>query len=566
MTRPAGLGQSAMLAAAQTAGPSPDLDTPSRWLTFGGTPNGGALTPGTAFGSPFWASLSRQAGLGDGHHSLSPKAYSPSREYNPFEVSFFPTAADGDGASGQEQHSQHSQHTAADLNNASSTRSNSGNAVLFDSTTSVAAGSDTSITDTAHMHAGAVNRRENGNPLSASLKRPFEDAYAAANDSRGSSRSASGSFDVHEGAAVDAAGGMPGNLLAVPAWKRPKYHQDFGNDSSASNSFASGTGGSSSDSPSSIGLGYTNHSPADSAASPASSVLPTPGLQNATVSASSNQQNGTAVNGLPTKPFSSQEPTAFAHISSSAPQHQLPLSQMQLGAHGAPPVPLYGFSPFHAQPFHAHHPMAAQGPIVLPPVSQAQIHAQQAAAAAAAALNASTASASSQSPTDTTAPSSSAAGATQLNAIPYANGRAPSAQPIQTRRQSKKRTAGLSVKAEEADEEEERAQPEVKQPHNTRRQPPLALVTQHTNTYQPANTPKSAKPTAKSAASANAVNLNAAHQRRGSAAIIAIPEPNSAAVDDQKAFDESLEGLDEEGKRRAFLERNRQGKQLWAGQ
>lgn len=84
---------------------SSNVDTPSKWLTFGAagngsTPNRGSTTSGTAFGSPFWASLGNAAATtttntgGLGSQRASPKSmwsgskYSPSKELNPFEMSW----------------------------------------------------------------------------------------------------------------------------------------------------------------------------------------------------------------------------------------------------------------------------------------------------------------------------------------------------------------------------------------------------------------------------------------------------------------------------------------------
>lgn len=318
----------------------PDVDTPSKWLTFGGgTPNGtggGSTTPGTAFGSPFWASLA--AGAGAGSNRGSPRSlltaggswntkYSPSKELNPFEMSW---GNNGSAASTNTAALHDLPSFISATTGGGGTNNNSGN-------TNNTGGHSKAAEDVAA--SGVDAPAPSGSSLRSSLKRPFEDAALEAASTRssttsGPSRHSSGDSYKLTGGKSDnngdagacwtllwpvppfsrtdlfsllpplfltmhricafvigispqpttAASSEPttnipnGDLLAIPVWKRPKFANDSNPQSFAPSIPSSDSPAASATSTTGGAGNQTSPSGDDSVDSPASTLLPTPSV------------------------------------------------------------------------------------------------------------------------------------------------------------------------------------------------------------------------------------------------------------------------------------------------
>ena len=523
-------------------------DTPSRWLTFGTTPNGN-VTPGTAFGSPFWASLSQS--------KTSPKTYSPSKELNPFELSFFPKADTlaGPGPSAS----------------AGTTRRLSKD----QGTDRGAAVKQEEIDDEQQ----GLLRADGGNPLRTSLKRSLpEGSNADGLSGNNGGDNGAGNGSLHAS--------VPASF--APSWKRPKF--DTYHDSSASSSE----------------LGLNGSSPAvggpsPETGSPASSMVPTPNIQSAILpsrpgrkDSQPTEQLEAAKLGRSLQPGEIHVPAVSAYgahalappstanaavagyqLTQSAPQ-PLPsvfgrsatsvvppsatrpafaysgfTSNPNQGAPAAPlqshllpagiaGLPVPGQAPMHPhvqhqmqnQPRPVHQAQGQPAPIILPAKTAAQVQQQmqqqqqgqqpgQAAAQLSAAAPGSAA---------LPAPASVDGGAPQLKmqAIPYANGRAPSNQPSSNKAKGG-RTRGKATEAAKAD-----------------------------------NDGRDAADAAQSrrAGSAAVTSKKGGKKEDNRKASLAPPEPEpdmeADGMNPDEDFGEGEEG--EERKRKAFLERNRQGK------
>lgn len=246
---------------------NPETDTPSRWLTFNSTPNGNT-TPGTAFGSPFWGSLAAANGQGTSgtptaggaganlHSKLSPKAYSPSKEFNPFELSFFP---------------KHNEHLLAPT----TTAGKDGNAAsnkMANVGASNARNGDKGTTgdDVEESENAAGNTTDNLSSSVSSLKRPFQDAHSSSDNNISHATSLQSDASSRASAQADDSNHQP-----MPSWKRPKI-EDLHNSNPSSSDLSSTSAYA--PSPSNT-LNMNNASP--DSGSPASSLIPTPSLQHA---------------------------------------------------------------------------------------------------------------------------------------------------------------------------------------------------------------------------------------------------------------------------------------------
>lgn len=546
-------------------------DTPSKWLTFSGTP--GNTTPGTAFGSPFWASLSR----------ASPKAYSPSKELNPFELSFFtkdgdaglhrPGPAAGSGAGG-------------------------------------AAGPSSSRPAEAGQHGGTRSENIVVDDGSDSLKRPFEDA---AIDS-GAGFSGDHPSLLHQTAAalVNSTGGPSASSLAaggngMPAWKRPKF--------AATNEPPSYTNSSNSNSEagmygSSPAVG-SNTSP--DSGSPASTLIPTPNIQSAVLPGKSlsasgadqgdahakpNQQlyqtqqqlplTGDDLNNIPSPSnynVSASHNAYPAHLSSAGSHPAQAMARGNVGLqhssysqhfqqqgqqqYNAAYSNAHHFNTQHPGYSHQHqlqHQPAPQPlqPIILPPKhiapgpSSARHHSPAPAA---------------PSPTAPVAgqPSLDSGSSQQQghnpNAIPYANGRGPSQQSATTTRsrRTKSRTA-VSVTADEIGPEKHEEDDEDEDDHQA-----AQSVTSSTRSSSRKNA--GGKKGASHSASADASSIIAGPTVKKEVLSASVPAstgkggkkkeqaaPPPPPVVEKAPSEEPIgDDDDDETKRKAFLERNRQG-------
>lgn len=520
-------------------------DTPSRWLTFGTTPNGN-VTPGTAFGSPFWASLSQS--------KTSPKTYSPSKELNPFELSFFPKADTlaGPGPSA----------SAGAARRLSKDQGTDRDAAVKQE-------------DIEEDQQGFL-KAEGGNPLRTSLKRSLPEG------SNGGGPSSSSGED---------SGAVNGSLHAsvpasfAPSWKRPKF--DSYHDSSASSSE----------------LGLNGSSPAvggpsPETGSPASSMVPTPNIQSAILPSRPGRKDSQPMDqmeaaklGRSTQPgeihvpavsaYGARAPAAASTATAAIPGYQLtqnapqPLpsvfgrsatsvvppsatrpafayngfsSNPNLGAPaahlqghllpaGAPGLPTPGQAPMHPhvqhqvqnQPRPLHQAQAQPEPIILPAKTAAQVQQQmqqqgqqpmQASAQPTAAAVPGSAAPPASALIDGSAPQ------LKMQAIPYANGRAPSNQPASNKAKGG-RTRGKAAEAAKADNDGKGA----------------ADVTQ-----------------SRRAGSAAATSKKGTKKEDNRKASLAPVEPEADMEADgtnpDEDFGEGEEG--EERKRKAFLERNRQ--------
>lgn len=233
----------------------PDTDTPSKWLTFNSTPGGGNTTPGTAFGSPFWGSLAAANGQGTSNTPTtanfkhSPKAYSPSKELNPFELSFFP---------------KHNEHLLAPVNAAGVKDGNNKSTVN-------ASSKEGQFRSASQQDDGEDIENIAGNTsLSSSvssLKRPFHaDSSTTSLQNDASSRA----LPLDES-------GHP-----LPSWKRPKLDELNMSNPSSSDLSSTTESGASAYAPSPSMTLNMNASP-DSGSPASSSMIPTPSLQHATL-------------------------------------------------------------------------------------------------------------------------------------------------------------------------------------------------------------------------------------------------------------------------------------------
>ena len=522
-------------------------DTPSRWLTFGTTPNGN-VTPGTAFGSPFWASLSQS--------KTSPKTYSPSKELNPFELSFFPKA---DTLAGP----------------GPSVSAGAARRPSKDQGTERAAAVKQEEIDEEQQ---GLLRAEGGNPLRTSLKRSLpEGSHAGGPSANNEGDNGAGNGSLHAS--------VPASF--APSWKRPKF--DTYHDSSASSSE----------------LGLNGSSPAvggpsPETGSPASSMVPTPNIQSAILPSRPGRKDSQPMEqleaaklGRSLQPSEIHVPVVSAHgahapaassaANATVPGYQLtqsapqPLPSMfgrsatsvvppsatrpsfaysgfssnpNLGAPAAPlqshllpagvsGLPVPGQAPMHPhvqlqmqnQPRPPHQAQAQPAPIILPAKTAAQVQQQMQQQQGQPPAQASAQPAAAAVPGSTAPPASASVdgGAPQLKmqAIPYANGRAPSNQPSSNKAKGG-RTRGKAAEAAKAD--------------NDGRD--TADATQ-----------------SRRAGSAAIASKKGGKKEDNRKASLAPPEPEpdmeADGMNPDEDFGEGEEG--EERKRKAFLERNRQG-------
>lgn len=562
------------------SGSGGDNDTPSRWLTFGGTPNGGTSTPGTAFGSPFWASLnpsksSPKIGLGSTSGGIGGNAssYSPSKELNPFELSFFPKSE------------------------------------------TLAGGLPSESTKPTTGRTGAAKEEDDGaeydrgkNGLSSStLKRPFFDASNAPTPSDLSSKTTDSVNMNHN---------------THPAWKRPKFdpHSATTSESNASNLDLPGNGTSPGDDP-----------------SPASSMVPTPNVHSAVLPPS--HGNGPPHGRKGSLPPEQQEANLLHHPHHGGGQHRYSLPghlggpphegpgyhngagpqggfpHVQTlpnampgqipshgpsayayhgGPHGLPPPqhqhhhpyhhphqqqqPGPQGTPHHHQHQHQHH-QSQHGQVILPPVQHHHINTHPPQHSQPPTQSQSPESKPKPSPTTAKAshpqqqPSTPAGQAVPLSgAIPYANGRNPSQNSV-TR--SKSGIAGQGpggkgrpIKGAVSSVHEDDDEGSVASSSNN-----TASTTPTTTTKTSAGKGASAFTTA--ATTKKGKKLSAAEEKKRKAAAEAAAEKEAAeeaaaaaaeaaaaaasAATKTESQDGQIDEDDEEEKRKAFLERNRQG-------
>ena len=495
----------------------PGQDTPSRWLTFGGTPTNGTNTPGTAFGSPFWASLSQS--------KYSPKSYSPSKELNPFELSFFPKSVTLAG--GQRS-------------NTSDDEGNSSNESL-----------------------GIIKQEdlEENLAINNSLKRPFEEAIIA------NTPTESPLHNNHNNNK-----NKNDKLHLIPTWKRPKF---------ANSQHPSPSGTSSSENATTFSSSPAMVSrPSPDSGSPASTVIPTPIIQNAVLpsalshfrktspSPSSeqivrlepplNQVNNAAIflrdhNHLEVTQSDLQGPSLSAYpppSGSSLPSEQQPFPIVQRIPAPLPPIySTHNLSPQSVKTFlqypsygqthstYHHQPLYPSGnketPIIqlsanptLPSSTQHDFL---------------TKSPSSTFQEDHPVPPSQQE---NLKAIPYANGRAPSAQPANTVRSKKKQPNLKNV----ADRQVDAGDSQKLDIDAEKNGSSVLRGEEKTGKRNDESDDVLSKKTITTMNNSNSnSNVNKTDEDKSMLPI----EPGMKPIGDEE---------DEEDKRKAFLERNRQGR------
>ncbi|KAK9900254.1 hypothetical protein P389DRAFT_10064 [Cystobasidium minutum MCA 4210] len=623
---------------------NPDTDTPSRWLTFNSTPggiNGGNTTPGTAFGSPFWGSLlgpnsglgsagaqsttnltptggaaghAHAASLAGGQHSssrLSPKNFSPSKEFNPFELSFFP---------------KHNEHLLKGSNAKGAAEEGSEKKVKNEES---GEGDDTATATTGKENGG----KNSLNSSVSSLKRPFQEGNEEDGDANAPS-SANQLTSLQSDAASRTIEGDSSSSASHPSWqKRPKIEELHSMAPISSSDQSTSTGNtisapSSMYAPSPMNM---NASP-DSGMSPASSaMIPTPSLQhailppNATPSTaagavfngSTNSQqrkmsippeqveaskltsaNGTGLMagpgaGVPLQPH--QQP----HLYNVQPSQQQQQQQQQSGLMTQTVPPPLNAAGYHAAPHHHHqhlppggHPFSYSGyippaqqqqqPVILPPktLQQAQAAQQQQHQhdRTMSPVEAGSANAKQPSPVPT-----------NNNPIPYANGRGPSAtRPSRATTRSSHNKRGTSAATGNGNATNDE-QSFVKEEEDANMYDSSSAGGGGNNSYSNNNNNNASATNTKAASgagntatkggkkgkkqgggragSAGASNKSAAAAASNTApAFSAYGDYNAAGNssngitggDGANGGDEDEEGGDDEHKRKAFLERNRQ--------
>ena len=422
-------------------------------------------------------------------------------------------------------------------------------------------------------------KAEGGNPLRTSLKRSLPEGSNGGGPS-GSSGEDSGAVNGSLHASVPAS--------FAPSWKRPKF--DTYHDSSASSSE----------------LGLNGSSPAvggpsPETGSPASSMVPTPNIQSAILpsrpgrkDSQPTEQLEAAKLGRSTQPGEIHVPAGSAYgaraqpasstASVAVPGYQLTQSAPQplpsvfgrsatsvvppsatrpafaysgfssnpnLGAPaahlqshllpaGAPGLPAPGQAPMYPhvqhqmqnQPRPLHQAQAQAAPIILPAKTAAQVQQQMQQQQGQQPMQASTqptaTAVSGSAATPASAPIDGSAPQLKMQAIPYANGRAPSNQPSSNKAKGG-RTRGKAAEAAKADNDGRDAAADAAQ--------------------------------SRRAGSAAVTSKKGSKKEDNRKASLAPPEPEADMEADgmnpDEDFGEGEEG--EERKRKAFLERNRQG-------
>lgn len=590
---------------------NPETDTPSRWLTFNSTPGGGSsntagggnTTPGTAFGSPFWGSLLASNGLpssstnltpsaihhAHAHNKLSPKAYSPSKEFNPFELSFFP---------------KHNEHLLSSSNKDAKKEDSSA------TTTKAALANGQASKDENGDNAAESNQPQqqqvkgNDNELSSSvssLKRPFQDAQGDEVPLVASAPTLQSDASSRSGTQSDEAG------LPNPSWKRPKIEDLHAIAPVSSDQSTSISAHSSMYAPSPMNM---NASP-DSGMSPASSaMIPTPSLQHAMLPPNATpgifgtpntaSATGTAKAVVPLEQVEAAKlgnmangnangtaPTTVVPLHPHQQQHLYNVQPQQGGAaitQSIPP-PLSANS-FHAQ--HQHHqppgghpfsysgymqqqqqqPQQQPQPIILPPKTLQQAQQRTASPVTASGPPQSARQASLEQQQGNGGDNASS----NNNPIPYANGRGPARPSRATTRSSHGKRGGSNAPVASGEEqnfvkgEEEEANMYDSSSGN------ISYQNTSSNT-KGGSTAKGGKKGKKQGAggragstgatnnSNNNKNTSAASTGNTAPAFVSYNDTfgsGSGGAPNNEGGEDDEEG-DDEHKRKAFLERNRQG-------